>query len=255
MPRIWWCATGPLAFLPIHAAGLYENEEPGTRVSDFVVSSYTPTVSELLRVPAARASRPRILAIAQTATDGQSALPNTKQEIDQLHERADTSRVDFMAVENEAATVERVLDGMKGCNWIHLACHGTQDLENPTKSAFLLADGNLELAEIIKHPLPLAEFAFLSACQTATGHAKLEEEAVHLAAGMLLAGYSSVIATMWAIFDKDGPVVADAVYAEMLRDGTADSSRAALALHHAIQSLRLSGAPYLAWLPFIHVGV
>ena len=23
-PRIWWCPTGPLAFLPIHAAGIYK---------------------------------------------------------------------------------------------------------------------------------------------------------------------------------------------------------------------------------------
>ena len=34
-----------------------------------------------------------------------------------------------------------------------------------------------------------AELAFLSACQTATGYEKLPEEAVHLVAGMLAAGF------------------------------------------------------------------
>ncbi|CAE6487268.1 unnamed protein product [Rhizoctonia solani] len=43
--------------------------------------------------------------------------------------------------------------------------------------------------------------AFLSACQTATGDTNLPDEAVHLASGMLMAGYPSVIATMWSVMD------------------------------------------------------
>lgn len=169
--------------------------------------------------------------------------------------RATESSIEIVVAEDKAGTVERVLEEMTRCNWVHLACHGTQDLDNPTKSAFILADGNLELAEIIKHPFPHAEFAFLSACQTATGDEKLADEAVHLAAGMMLAGYRSVVATMWAILDHDGPEVADAVYSELLRDGKADHRRAAYALHHAVQKLRLSGAPFLAWMPFVHMGI
>jgi len=144
---------------------------------------------------------------------------------------------------------------MSECSWVHLACHGVQNLHTPTKSAFILADGNLELDEIIKHPLPNAQFAFLSACQTAAGDAELADEAIHLAAGMMLAGYRSVIATMWSMYDEDGPVVADMVYSEMLKDGKADHTRAAYALHKAVQKLRSSGRPFLAWMPFIHLGV
>ena len=144
---------------------------------------------------------------------------------------------------------------MNSCNWIHLACHGTQDLDNPTKSAFILADGDLELAEIIKHPLPHAQFAFLSACQTATGDAKLAEEAVHMAAGMMLAGYRSVIATMWSILDQDGPTVADVVYSEMMKDGKPDYTRAAYGLDRAVQQLRSNGSSFLDWMPFVHYGV
>ena len=159
-----------------------------------------------------------------------------------------------MIAEDEGGTVKRVLDEMTKCHWVHLACHGTQDFERPTKSVFILAGGDLELEEVIKHPLPHAEFAFLPACQTATGDLKLAEEAVHLAAGMLLAGYRSVIATMWSIRDEDGPKVADVVYAELLKDGKADYTQAPYALHHAVQKLRASGAPFLSWMPFIHMG-
>ena len=241
--------------MPIHAAGLYDTNERGTKVSDFVISSYTPTVSALLQSPNSNHVGQSILAVAQTASAGQSALPNTRQEIELLRDRASLNGTNFTIVQDDLATVERVVNEMNTCSWIHLACHGIQDLEDPTKSAFILADGHLELAEIIRHPLPHAEFAFLSACQTATGDAKLAEEAVHLAAGMLLAGYRGVIATMWAILDKDGPVVARIVYDEMLRDGNADYTRGAYALHHAVEHLRLSGAPYMAWLPFIHMGL
>ena len=212
-------------------------------------------MSALLQPTPADPNRLEILAVIQATTQGHSALPSTKRELDLLRARVAMSSLDLTVVEDADARVSRVIEGMENAHWIHLACHGTQDLDNPTKSAFILADGNLELAEIIKHPLPHAQFAFLSACQTATGDIKLSEEAVHIAAGMMLAGYRGVIATRWAIMDKDGPAVADVVYAEMLKDGKADYTRAAYGLHYAVQQLRLSGAPFLAWMPFVHMGV
>ena len=247
-----------MAFLPIHAAGLYDTDEPGTKVFDYVVSSYTPTISALLQgSTSSYAAHPIILAVAQAhnSVPGLSPLPNAKREVELVRDRATANGVKVITVEDQLGTTSYVLEEMQKCHWIHLACHGTQDLDNPTKSAFILADGHLELSDIIKHPLPHAEFAFLSACQTASGDVKLTEEAVHLAAGMMLAGYRSVIATMWAIRDQDGPIVADAVYAGMMENGRADASRAAHALHHAGEQLRLSGAPFMAWMPFIHMGL
>jgi CHAT domain-containing protein len=124
---------------------------------------------------------------------------------------------------------------MKGCDWIHLACHGTQNTAELIKSAFLLQGGGLELSRIIQTPLPDADFAFLSACQNATGDKQLSEEAIHLAAGMLLVGYRGVIATMWSIKDNDAPLVADEVYAHLLKDNQPNRTCVAHALHHAVQ--------------------
>jgi CHAT domain-containing protein len=53
----------------------------------------------------------------------------------------------------------------------------------------MMPDGHLEVLEIMKQKIPNADLAFLSACQTSTGDEKLPDEAVHLAAGMLAAGY------------------------------------------------------------------
>ncbi|CAG8732300.1 1071_t:CDS:2, partial [Acaulospora colombiana] len=65
--------------------------------------------------------------------------------------------------------------------------------------ALILEDGHLTLEEIIRLDLPKAQFAFLSACQTTTGDEKLSEEAVHIAGGMLLAGFMPT----WFKMDKN----------------------------------------------------
>jgi CHAT domain-containing protein len=93
--------------------------------------------------------------------------------------------------------------------------------------------------------------------QTATGHEKLSEEAVHLAAGIMLASYGSVIVTMWSIQDKDAPAIADHVYSELFNNEGPNSTKAALALHHAVKSLRqqVGDTAFLSWVPFIHVEI
>jgi CHAT domain-containing protein len=146
---------------------------------------------------------------------------------------------------------------MEDSNWLHLACHGTQSPIEPTKSALLLRDGHLTLEEIIGLHLPKAEFAFLSACQTTTGDEKLPEEAVHIAGGMLLAGYRSVVATMWSIQDDLAPEVADEFYAHIMQsEERPDNRKAAEALHLSVQKLRRKpGIPLTAWIPFVHLGV
>jgi hypothetical protein len=47
-PRLHWCSVGALVFLPIHAAGVYYQGSPEC-CSDYVVSSYAPTLSALHR--------------------------------------------------------------------------------------------------------------------------------------------------------------------------------------------------------------
>ena len=164
------------------------------------------------------------------------------------------------------ATVARILGSMDSFPCIHLACHASQNLENPLESAIYLHDGKLEISEIMKKDLPNASLAFLSACQTSAGDRSLPEEAVHLAAGMLNAGYRSVIATMWSISDRYAPEVAEAFYRGLSNDGTTDGvigldiTGSAKALHTAIQALRTrlddtKESDLLAWIPYVHFGM
>lgn len=224
-----------------------------------MTSSYTPTLTLLLKRPVSTGKTFHgLVGISQPCTPGYSQLLNAEKELAQI-EKLD-SCLKIKSLRAELATVSSVVAGMQKHSWAHFACHALQDTREPTRSAFCLQDGSLTLSELITKSFPHADFAFLSACQTATGAESLSEEAVHLAAGMLAAGYTSVIATMWSIKDDDAPLVADEVYRHLVQNSEIDSSRAAHALHHAVQRLRnkldASGSQsFLSWVPFIHVGM
>lgn len=253
LPRIWWCATGSLSFLPIHAAGLYDAEESDDNLSNYFVSSYTQTLTAILdQFQRSTAGKFQILTVAQPATPYAKPLPMTAEEIKLIKQCANGLHV--VDLSSEQATVEGVLQKMQESNWIHLACHGEQNIADPMRSGFLLHDQTLELSRIVQTSLPNADFAFLSACQTAVGDEKVADESVHLAAGMLLAGCRGVIATMWSIGDEDAPIVAESVYSRILKDGVPDRKAAAHALQEGVKRLRESGADFLSWVPYIHIG-
>jgi CHAT domain-containing protein len=196
-----------------------------------------------------------LLAVSQPNTPGQTALPNTEVELNLIQEQA--SKFSVRLLKGPDALLGSVIEGMEAHSWVHFACHAIQDTTEPTKSALCLHDKPLELSTVITKSFPHADFAFLSACQTATGDERLSAEAIHLAAGLMLAGYCGVIATMWSIKDKDAPVIAGHMYDELFSDTTPDSTKAALALHCAVKLLRqeVGDSAFLSWVPFIHVGV
>jgi CHAT domain-containing protein len=252
-PHIWWCPTGPLAFLPIHAAGLYNQDGVGEKVSDYVVSSYTPTLASILQQQRSLGGPFNLLTVALPSTPYASSLPKTKEEVGRIQSLA--TGLSLVELMSKDATVQRVVDEMKASDWVHLACHGEQVIPNAMASGLLLHDKKLELSEMIKMSLPKADFAFLSACQTAVGDEKVAEESVHLASGMLFAGYRGLIATMWSINDKDAPQIAEDVYREILKGGKPNRKEAARALHKAVKRLREeSKGNLLSWVPFIHIG-
>ncbi|VDC01234.1 unnamed protein product [Peniophora sp. CBMAI 1063] len=185
--RITWCPTGPVTQLPLHAAGMY-SDPVGPRAYDLVVSSYTPSLSALLRnyeSAAMHPPTPNMLIVTQ---------PNTPR----------------LGLPLPYTMKEAVRENIGQYPWVHFACHGSQDPMDATKSAFELYHSPLTLADLMGTAADNAELAFLSACQTAVGDDKAPEESAHLAAGMLAVGFRGVVATMWSIRDADAPVVVKA---------------------------------------------
>jgi len=171
------------------------------------------------------------------------------------------STIDVLLLEDAEATTEKVKIEMNARNWVHFACHGIQDVSEPLKSGVHLHNGRLELLEIMRQQISNPDLAFLSACQTSKGDLKLSEEVVHLAAGMLAAGYRGVVGTMWNISDMHGPGFAMEFYKYLLTEKGSeglDSTRAAYALDYAVKKVRESlgddDAALLTWVPYVHFG-
>jgi CHAT domain-containing protein len=183
------------------------------------------------------------------------ALPGVEEEIKTIKALlADKYQVQSLI--GEEATVEAVKLQFENSSWLHLACHGTQDLVNPPKSHLALYEGNLELETILRMPLSKAEFVFLAACETARGSLDLVNESFHLCGGFIAAGFGGAIGTMWSMMDSDGPVVAEAVYSYLFKDGQEPSvTQAGKALQVAVRKMRDAGFSHERWMPFIHMGI
>jgi hypothetical protein len=262
-PRLWWCPAGPLAFLPLHAAGYHDSSRfdssPRT-VLDRVISSYTPTMRALsyARRPSAGANvspdERRVLVVAMPHTPSAPDLPGAAQETALL--RGLFGDLATIADTATTATHDGILAALPQFTWTHFACHGISYAADPSASELLLHDYRqkpLTVLDIARLHLDDAQFAYLSACSTALTGAALPDEAIHLASAFQLAGYRNVIATSWPIADGPAGRIAANVYNALAEDVTAGS--AATALHHAIRGMRaIFPARPAMWAAFTHHG-
>jgi tetratricopeptide (TPR) repeat protein len=266
-PRVYWCPTGPLTLLPLHAAAPYMTsraptggDEPGSDagVLDRVVSSYTTTLGMLRRRRPARSSGiPRVLAVVENEPPGVAGLLpiSTSEEITEIAtEVRITTRLEKGSPAGEP-TVKAVLSALDEHSWIHFACHAMASLRSPGDSAFLLADGNLTVRQLGNRPATDSRLAYLSACSTSVGGVSLLDESIHLAASVQSTGFAHVIASLWAVDDRTAPKFAKTLYHELAGDDRADEGAAAYALHCSVADLRTD---YLhrpdIWATFVHFG-
>ena len=99
-----------------------------------------------------------------------------------------------------APTTSAVLERLPEVTILHLACHGYQDPLKPLESGFVMSDTMLTVSKLMALNLDNAFLAFLSACETAKGDKAHADQAIHLAAAMLFAGFKSVVGTMWYVY-------------------------------------------------------
>jgi tetratricopeptide (TPR) repeat protein len=266
-PRVWWITGGLLAHLPIHAAGHHAvpPAADARTVMDRVISSYSPTVAALhharrRHMPTYSATSQRALIVAMPTTPGvPGRLNNVLGEARRLAARLLDSVV---LVEPDAAgatdstetasarlpdrshpTKSKVLDLLPDCPIVHFACHGVNDLTDPSKSRLLLHDHEVDPLDITAlNPLKLdnAALAYMSACETSQAmDTKLINEAVYLTSAFQVAGYRHVIGTFWNINDRVAAEIADDFYEALdTGEGQLDINKAAHALHHAMRHVR-----------------
>lgn len=268
-PRVWWCPVGPLAFLPLHAAGRHEGgsgaagqaETPGQAVMDRVISSYTTTVRALTSHRSDTGPDGRsggepdagsVLIVGVPDTPG-APLPGVVEETKAI------STLIRDATMLADPTRDAVLAALPAHGVAHFACHGRVDRGNPLRSHLVLADHDIR-------PLTVADIstlrlsgglAFLSACDTATTAERLADESVQLTSAFHLAGYRHVVGALWPIDDALAADLAAEFYRSLTDDGRTPPrvQRCAAALHDAVRQLRRRrpDAPLL-WAAYLHTG-
>ena len=247
--RIWWCTSGPLTYLPIHAAAPVESP---------YIQSYTTTLSGLIQarkqISQKTCNTCAIIGVSRPLDLFFKSLPFVSKEV-AIVQSLLTSYQPVQLLDSHA-TVDKVSQEMQNASWLHLACHGQQNYDDPLKSSLVLYDGQLELEKIISSNLPNAKFVFLSACETAMGDANLINEAMHLTGGFITAGFLGAIGTLWSMSDFVGPIVAEKVYAKVCeKQNEPEVTLAAEGLHLAICELRKQGVSYEKWMSFVHFGI
>ncbi|KAF7358090.1 CHAT domain-containing protein [Mycena venus] len=117
--RLWWCPTGSFSFLPIHAAGIYDEHSMGESVTDYVISSYTPTLEALLAPsfhPFAANSPARVTPIIQPNTPDSSSLPYTEDELRKIQEMIPTEWLASFGSAESRLSLDSVSHGAQSLN-------------------------------------------------------------------------------------------------------------------------------------------
>lgn len=207
----------------------------------------------------------KVTVVVEPNAPGCNPLPSTRHEVAKI-----TNRVPAKWLEPLVNTTgSTVMQHLQDSSIMHFACHGIQDPNNPLDSGLILTDGCLKIAKIMQGQgnedinVKSMSLAFLSACETAKGDQDTPDEAIHLAATLMFAGFHKVVATMWYVYhvhsptlladpffrtmqDEDGPKIADTFYKHLFKDCDPnanppvcpDLANAAEALHMAVAELR-----------------
>ena len=254
--RVWWCPTSIFCSLPLHAMGPIRSDGP-TKLyfSDLYIPSYTPTLSALMesRKPSTQAlDVPSMLLVVQPDEE----MPLSLQEMRIVQTVCPLVETLF----RKKATPNSTLERLEHHQFAHISSHGILETGKPFDAYFkFYKDTRLTLLDIIRSRLPTAEFAFLSACHTAEiTEGSISNEGLHLAAAVQYSGFRSVVGTMWAMVDEDGPALAKSFYQSVFSNkwqGVPYYKRTAEALQDAVRNLRQKKKMTLErWVNYVHYG-
>jgi CHAT domain-containing protein/predicted negative regulator of RcsB-dependent stress response len=131
---------------------------------------------------------------------------------------------------------------------IHISTHGQFRRDNPMFSNIQLGDGPLTLYDLYDMQLDSALVA-LSGCSTGMNVIAPGDELLGLQRGLLYAGASSMLLSLWDVNDRTTSELMAAFFRRLTK-----VKQAALALQGAMQEIRSRYAHPYFWAPFMLVG-
>lgn len=264
LPCVWWVTNGPMAQMPIHAAGDYFKQDSNDHTFQHVVSSYTPSIDALVyarETSSIYSNQPnkRVLLVGiATMPAGETSgnIPGFQNQPKDVEEIIHT-----------CATIKRSKNPSKYSILNTLPHHGKIDNFDHRGSSigpqdrfnnrlYILYDRDKDMVEpltvrgISDVEDPNAIIVFLSS-------EHLLHQAIHLAREFQQTGFPHVIGALWKGGDGLTAEFAEMFYRKLfssLEEGLLESA-VARAFHSAIVSLweKERNNPS-SWAAFIHVG-
>ncbi|MFN8637817.1 MAG: CHAT domain-containing tetratricopeptide repeat protein [Chloroflexota bacterium] len=171
-------------------------------------------------------------------------LPSVPREVEAIGATWDSASIAL----GPRATSRQLRKSIGTFDVLHLATHGVFRADNPSFSSIKLADAWLtvrDLAEVARG----AQLVTLSACETGVSGIMAGDEVTGLTRGLLGAGCSSVVASLWTVSDESTARLMERFYT-CLRSGHAPAE----ALRAAMREIREQyDHPYF-WAPFVVIG-
>lgn len=237
-PKIWWCPTGVLSHLPIHAAGIYNDPlSLDCSLMDRVVSSYTSTLRALKysRTIVAPSERHNVLIAAMCSTPNYRSLPFARHEAYRVRQILWHQPEFYISPVKIQPNRQEFCEDISDKTIVHLVCHAEENEEDPSSSGLMLEDGCFTVSEISQMKLRGGALLYLSACGTAVNRSTfLEDEIITLTGAFHVAGFARVVGTLWEAEDRVAFEVASTFYERL----AGDPRRSAEALHFAVLTQR-----------------
>ncbi len=195
---------------------------PSISVFDQIQNPHRKTSQELLAVAGSGFEQGTRLFSSQTQASF-AALPFTLIEADTLAAKFENPKVLKNSAVSEAGIKNLELNSYK---YIHFATHGDINETVPKQSGLILSkknemeqlfgeDGYLNASEISALRLR-ADMVVLSACNTGSGKVINGEGLLGLQRSFLVAGASSVVASLWSIYDRSTPLFMSLFYDKLI---------------------------------------
>jgi CHAT domain-containing protein/tetratricopeptide (TPR) repeat protein len=209
--------------------------------------SYSPSATLLLQPPGAAHPSHRRPCLA-LGYDGGAAgrLRHTEAEA-----RAVARLCGGATLIGQPGARARLLAEAPGCRWLHLACHGEFNLDDPLASWLEIGPGErLSAAEVLAELRIDAELVVLSACRSGVSRVLRGDEPFGLVRAFMSAGARAVLVTLWEVEDISARLLMERFYQELPARGPAGALREAqrylrgLSAATARECLAESGAPH-----------
>ncbi len=234
--------AGRLALLPLHAAR-YQVDKTATYFLDEFAVAYSPnarTLATAQREMSRRNSQLQLVGVG-------NPMPHPKPLLAAQAELEEVAATLFPEnasppLYGEAATRAALLRVIPEGVYLHFACHGVFNSEDPLASRLELSGQEpLTLRDLLDgaaQPVR-ARLAVLSACQSAlSDFRELPDEFIGLPAGFLQAGVPGVVGTLWPVDDLSTALLMVKFYELHLRGSRSGPLVPAEALRRAQQWLR-----------------